>query len=76
MGDVQLDGRIQVATVCASLPAGHDRLLDAGFGQAFGVADGQILRPSVRVVNEGISRVHHAGVQGLLERVERQVGAK
>ena len=53
-----------------------DRLLDAGLGQAFGVADGQILRPAITVVDQGIARVHHAGVQGLLERVERQVGAK
>ena len=34
------------------------------------------LRPAVAVVDQGIARVHHAGVQGLLKRVERQVGAK
>ncbi len=53
-----------------------DRLLDAGLGQAFGIADGQILRPAVTVVDQGIARVHHAGVQGLLERVKRQTSAK
>ncbi len=49
---------------------------DNGLGQALGVADGQILRASVTVVDQGIVRVQHAGVQGLLKRVERQVGAK
>ena len=34
------------------------------------------LRPAVAVVDQGTARVHHAGVQGLLKRVERQVGAK
>ena len=48
----------------------------AGLGQAFGVADGQGLRPAVAVVDQGVARVHHARVQGLFERVERQVGAK
>ena len=53
-----------------------DRLLDAGLGQAFGVADGEILRPSVAMMDQGVARAHHTVVQGLLERVERQVGAK
>ena len=51
-------------------------MLDAGVTQAFGVADGEILRSAIAVVDQGIARVHHAVVQGLLERIERQVGAK
>ena len=34
------------------------------------------MRSAIAVVDQGIARVHHAVVQGLLERIERQVGAK
>ena len=50
-------------------------LLYSGLGQALGVADGEILGPSIPMVDQGVSRVHHAVVQGLLERVKRQIGA-
>ena len=53
-----------------------NRLFDAGLGQTFGVADGEILRPAVAVVDQGVARAYRALVQRLLERVECQVGAQ
>ena len=72
---VQLDDRLGQGVVIRIANAPH-RLLVAGLGQAFGVADGQILRSAVPVMDQAIARSHRALVQGLLERVERQIGAK
>ena len=72
---VQPDDGLGQGVVVRIAHAPH-RLLDAGLGQTLGVADGEILRPAVTVVDQGIARADRALVQGLLERVERQVGAQ
>ena len=40
------------------------------------MADAEVLRPAVAMVDQGVTRTHRALVQRLLERVERQVGAQ
>ena len=72
LGLAQHDDGLGLAVVQGIADA-PNRLLDSGLGQAFGVADGQILPPAVTVVDQGIVRVYHAGVQGLFDRFERQV---
>ena len=39
-------------------------------------ADGEVMRTTIPMVDQGVTRAHRALVQGLLERVERQVGTQ
>lgn len=48
--------------------------LNAGFGQALGVADRHVLRTAVAVVDQGIFALRRTGVERLLERIEHEVG--
>ena len=50
------------------------RLLDPGLGQAFGVADGQIMRSAITVMDQAVTPAHRALVQRLLEGIEREIG--
>ena len=64
---------IVVAVALAS-----DRGDGTGLGEAFGVADGEVLHPSVGVVDEvaGVVAVVLPGPQAHVQRVQREIGAQ
>jgi hypothetical protein len=68
-----VDGLGQRVVVAVALAA--HRGLDAGLGQPFAVADADVLRPAVRVVDQAAVTLGLAGVQGLLQRIEHEVRA-
>ena len=74
LGFVQAIDRLgQGIVVAVALAA--DGGFDAGLGQAFGVANADVLRPAVRMMNQCAIALGTAGVQRLLERIEHEVGA-
>ncbi|EAA20200.1 hypothetical protein, partial [Plasmodium yoelii yoelii] len=60
--------------VVIAVATASDGGLDPGLGQALGIADGDVLRASVAVVNQGIGAFRLPGVQGLLQCVQDEVG--
>jgi hypothetical protein len=62
--------------VIVGIPAAADGRVDAGVGQAFGVAHRQVLRAAITVVNQIADPVAAAGVDRLLERIEHEIGAQ
>jgi hypothetical protein len=51
-----------------------DRGFDAGFSKPLGVPDADVLRPSVAVANQASITLGLPGIQGLLQRIEHEVG--
>jgi hypothetical protein len=51
-----------------------DRWLDARFGEAFGVLDGDILAAAIGVVDEAAAVRRSAIVKGLLQRIKDEAG--
>ena len=68
------DDRLGQRVVVRIATAAHRRL-DARVGEALRVANGEVLRAAVAVMHEALKRVR-AIVDGLLQRIECQVGAQ
>ena len=62
--------------VIVAVASTADRRLNAGVGQPLRVAHREILAPAIAVVHEIADRVVTAGVNGLLQRIEHEVGAQ
>ena len=73
LGLVQPVDRLGQRVVVAVALAAHRRL-DAGLGQTLAVADRDVLRAAVAVMDQGVVALGLPGVQRLLQRVEHEVG--
>lgn len=67
-----VDGFGEGVVVAIALAA--DGRLDAGFRQALGVADGDVLRTPVGMMDQGSVTFRLAGVERLLQGIEHEVG--
>src|SRR5471032_1214067 len=68
-----VDGLCQRIIIAVALTA--HRGLNAGFCQALAVADGNILRAPVAMMNQGVVALRLAGVQRLFQGIQDEVGA-
>ena len=73
LGLVEAVDRLGQGVVIAAADAA-DRRLDASVGETFGVADRNVLRSAVRVVNETAALGGPAVVECLFERVQNEAG--
>lgn len=67
-----VDGFGQSVIVALALAA--DRGGDPGFGQSLGVADGEVLRPAIRMMNSACIPLTLASVERLLQGIQNKVG--
>src|SRR5690606_1480537 len=71
---VQPVDRLGQGVVVAVAATAHGRF-DAGFGEAFAVADGHVLRPAVAMVGQAAVAFRTPGIQRLFQCIEHEVGA-